>query len=210
MKLTENFRTSPLSCVAVMLCASMGMGLVGCTTQQQVDTKAVVAKIAQYEPEVALAVDTLASVVSVLAPADALLITVGQSAFDAAAAALKVACATYAATPNDGTLASVRSTLEQLLSLNADQFLAAAKISNPTSVASAKVAIAGVRTILLLMDGLFQTTQTTAQNVTTAQARNLKLKELEPFLSSRDKQQIEMATGHNFKTVMAYETSLGF
>lgn len=203
-------RTNLTSAIAAVACAAVMAATIGCTTQQQADTKVVVAKIAQYEPEVALAVDTLLTVVATLAPADALLITVGQSAFDGAAAALKVACVAYASTPNNGTLASVRATLEQLLSLNADQFIAAGKISNPASIATVKVAIAGVRTILLLMDGLFQTTQTTAQNVATAQARNLKLKELEPFLNSQDRNKIEVATGHNFKTVMFYETSLGY
>lgn len=198
------------SAIAAVACAAVMAATTGCTPQQQANTKAVVAKVAQYEPEVALAVDTLATVVATLAPADALLITAVQTTFDSAAAALKIACALYAATPNNGTLASVRAALEQMLSLNADQFIAAAKISNPASIASVKVAIAGVRTILLLMDGLFQTTQTAAANTATAQARNLKLKELEPFLTQQDRQKIEVATGHNFRIVMAYETSLGF
>jgi hypothetical protein len=210
MKNTGSIRLNLASAIASVACAATLAATIGCTTQQQADTKVVVARIAQYEPEVALAVDTLATVVATLAPADALLISAVQATFDSAAAALKVACALYAATPNAGTLASVRSTLEQLLSLNADQFIAAGKISNPASIATAKVAIAGVRTILLLMDGLFQTTQTTAQNAAIAHARNLKLKELEPFLNHQDKNKIELATGHNFKTVMFYETSLGY
>jgi len=203
-------RLTLASAIAAVACAALTVTTVGCTQQQQTDTKVVVAKIAQYEPEAQLAIDTIASVVATLAPADAVIVNLAMPIVDADLVSIKNLCATYAATPNNGTLASIKSTIEAMLSQNADQFLAANKITDPKSVASVKVALAGFRTILLLMDGVLQTTQTPVQNAAAAQARTMKLKELEPFLNQQDKQKIELATGHSFHTVMAYEESLGF
>jgi hypothetical protein len=203
-------RLTLASAIAAVACAALTATTVGCTQQQQIDTKVVVAKIAQYEPEAQLAIDTIASVVATLSPADAIVVNLAMPIVDTDLVSIKTLCATYAATPNTGTLNSIKSTIEAMLSQNADQFLAANKISDPKSVASVKVALAGFRTILLLMDGAMQATQTPAQIAATAQSRNLKLKELEPYFSPHDKQQIEAATGHSFHHVMAYEESLGF
>ena len=200
--------TTAASAVALLLCCCMV--LTGCTVKQQADAKVVVAKIVSYEPEVALAVDSLASTVALFEPQDALLITAGEASFDAAFAALKVAADAYVATPNNGALASVRAALENVLAVNADQFLAAAKIHNPVSLAAAKAAIVGVREVLLLMDGALQTTQTTATNVATAQARTLKLKDVAPWVDEAGRDRVEAATGHSYRAVYSYETSLGY
>ena len=117
----KRISTSTQAFIAMAICLSMTFCLMGCTPAQQTDFKAAVAKIAQYEPaEVDLAVDTLTSTISVFLPADAALITATQTAFDTAAAELKTLCATYAATPNAGTLASIQTTLNTMLSTNAD------------------------------------------------------------------------------------------
>lgn len=210
MVLWGNCTKSVSSIVAILLCAAMVMIATGCTPQQQADSKAAVAKIATYLPEIDIAVDTVVSVVATFVPADATLIQAGESSFDASVTELKALCSMYAATPNTGTLASIQSALQQLLTTNASQFLAASNISNPVSVAAAKTAIAGVRVVLLLMDGVIQTTQTPAQTTASAQARVLKLKEIEPYLTASDKQRVEEATGHSFRTVYDYETAHGF
>ncbi|QHN04409.1 hypothetical protein FTO74_14330 [Granulicella sp. WH15] len=204
---SSGISVAPKAIVALVLCFSLMFGLTGCTVKQQADAKAVVAKIVSYEPEVVLAVDALSTTLATFAPADAALISAAQQTFDAAFAALKVACDDYTATPNDGTLASISTALQQVLAVNANQFLAATHITNPVSVAAAKTAIVAVREVLLLMDGALQTTQTPAQNAAVAEARTLKLRDIAPYL---DKHKVEMATGHNFHVVYAYETSQGF
>ena len=202
--------TSAASLVALLLCCSLA--LTGCTPQQQADTKAVIAKVISYEPEVTLAADSLASTVALFEPQDAVLITAGDAVFHTALGVLDVSARAYLATPNDGTLASVRTALESVLSINADQFLAAAQIKNPVSLAAAKAAIVAVREVLLLMDGAFQATQTPAVNAAAAQARTLKVSAIKPWLD-RDpayQQRVELATGHSYQAVYSYETSLGY
>ncbi len=196
---------SPLA--ALLICCLV---LTGCTVKQQQDTKAVIAKVISYAPEIQLAEDSLTSTVSLFEPQDAALIFAGQAAFDAAKAALIVAGNAYLATPNNGTLASVRTALETVLSRNADQFLAAARISNPISLAAAKAGIVAVREVLLLMDGALQTTQSTATNIATAQARTLKLKDIAPWVDQAGRDKVEQATGHSYRMVYSYETSLGY
>lgn len=202
--------TSAASVVALLLCGAML--LTGCTPQQQTDAKAVVAKVISYEPEVTLAADSLASTVSLFEPQDAVLITAGDAAFHTALSVLDVSARAYLATPNDGTLASVRAALESVLSTNADQFLAAAQIKNPVSLAAAKAAIVAVREVLLLMDGALQATQDPAANAAAAQARTLKVSAIEPWLE-RDpvfQRRVQQATGHSYSAVYRYETSLGY
>jgi len=204
----SGIRQNLASGVAVALCATMlALGTTGCTPQQQANAKTAIAAIDQYEPELAVAVDTLSSTVAVFLPSDAALITAAQATFDATAAELKTLCDAYVATPNAGTLASIQSALTTLLNTNANQFLAAAHISNPQSVAAAKLAIGAVRTILLLMQGQLQTVQTPAQNAAAAAATTLKVSEVLPYL---DRHRVERATGVPFRVAVAYEEAQGF
>jgi hypothetical protein len=208
MKFLKDVRQNLASGVSVALCATMlALVTTGCTPQQQANTKAAIARIDQYEPELVVAVDTVSSTVAVFLPQDAALITSVQAQFDATAAELKTLCDAYVATPNAGTLASIQSALTTLLNTNADQFLAAAHISDPVSVASAKLAIGAVRTILLLMQGQLQTVQTPAQNAAAAKATTLKISQVLPYL---DKHRVEQATGVPFRVAVVYEESQGF
>lgn len=193
---------------AVVLCMALAVsGLTGCTPKQSTDLKTKIAKISAYEPELIVAVDTVASVVATFDPKDADLIASEQGKFNAIAAQLKSACDAYVAQPSPDTLTNIRTILTTLLDTNGDQFLAAARIVDPKSVASAKLAIGAVRTILLLMDSELQTTQTPAQTAALAQARTLKLATVAPYL---DKQRVQQATGVPFGVALRYEQSLGF
>ncbi len=195
-------RTSVAAIIALVLCFT----LTGCTVKQQQNAKAVVAKIASYEPELQTVVDTLGSTLAVFLPGDAALIGVLLPAFDADAQLLQAALNDYTATPNNGTLLSLNTALQKVLADNADQFLAAAKISNPVSVASAKLAIGAVRTILLLMDGALQTVLPATIIHVNMQARTLKLRDVAPWL---DKHEIQVATGYPASWVIAYGEARG-
>jgi len=204
----SNLKMNPGSAIALVLCVTMlALSTTGCTPAQQQDAKAIVAKVAAYEPSLVTAVDTLASTVALFVPTDAALITASQAIFDASAAQLQTLCAAYAATPTASTLATIESVLTTLLNTNAAQFLAAAHISNPASVATAKLAIGGVRTILLLMDAALQGTQTAAQTAASQQARLMKLHDFVPYL---DKHQVEQATGVPFRVAVGFEEARGF
>lgn len=201
----RSINTHLASGVAALLCASLLMlPLAGCTAKQTANTKAVIAQIVQYEPELATVVDTLSSTAATLAPGEAALITTGQATFDSAALELKALCDAYVATPNTTTLGSIRAAVDTLLATNADQFLAAAHISDPQHVAEAKLAIGGVRTVLLLIDGALQQIGLNQTKVTIAQ---LPLREVSPYL---DHKRIEAATGVPYVVAYNYERSLGY
>ncbi len=201
----QNVRTSVASSVSAALVGVMVMvPLAGCTAKQTADTKAVIAQIVQYEPELTTVVDTLASTVATLAPQEAVLITAGQATFDSAAVELKALCDAYVATPNTTTLGSIRAAVDTLLATNANQFLAAAHISDPQHVAEAKLAIGAVRTVLLLIDGSLQQIGLKQTQVTIAQ---LPLKEVSPYL---DHKRVEEATGVPYRVAYEYERSLGY
>ena len=206
----DRFKRTPQAVIALLVAPLvLGVSVLGCTPQQQENAKAAVAKVIAYEPEVTGAVDTVAQVVSTFVPADALLITSSQTIFDQAMAELDVAAKAYIATPNAGTLASVNSVLQTLLTTNAAQFLAAAHISNPASVAMAKTAISGVRVILLLMDSLLAPQLSTSTVTADNAAQPIHLRDIEPYVDAQSKHRVEVATGHSYGHVYGFATAEG-
>jgi hypothetical protein len=209
--LFSNLRSTPQALASSVVLASMlALSSLGCTPSQQANSKAIVEKMIAYEPEITSAVDIVSSVVATLAPADAALINAGQSTFNAAAAELLAAENAYVATPNAGTLASVNTVLQTLLTANANQFLAAAHISDPGSVAIAKAAISGVRVLLLLIDGLLTPVLPASTVTADNAAQPIHLRDIEPYVDAASKQRVEVATGHSYRVVYDYATAQGF
>jgi hypothetical protein len=205
----EGLKVNRRSVVAVLLCSALAMSTLGCTPQQQANSKVIVQKIVNYEPEVVTASDLVASVVKTLAPADAALVTAGQSTFDGALAELTVAANAYIATPNAGTLASVNSVLQTLLTTNANQFLAAAHITDPASVAIAKTAISGVRVVLLLMDSLLAQLLPAATVTADNAAQPIHLRDIKPYIDHDSRERVVAATGVPYRVAFEYGEAHG-
>jgi hypothetical protein len=169
--------------------------------------KSAAAQVGSEVTKVLPLVSAATAAADALMPADAVLITGVSSTVEAALTELAALCNTYATNPSDTVWQSIVASVNTLVTQGATGLLNAAKITDPASRATALTVLGAVQTGLLIIDGLIQTTQTTTQNATAAQARLVKLREIEPYLNH---QMVEEATGHSFKVVYNYETSLGY
>jgi hypothetical protein len=194
--------------VASALCVSLLIGAtVGCTPAQQATAKSVAARIGGEIPKVLPLVAVLSSVASGLLPAEAPLVASVSGTVQASLVQLAALCNTYASAPSAGVWDSIVATVNTLVNSGSGALLDAAHIADPHSRELAQAALGALQTLLLVIDGFVQTAQTKAQNKATAQARVVKLRQIEQYLNHRE---VEEATGYRFNRVMSYETALGF
>lgn len=205
---TSPVRTSLSASVALLLCSTLLMGtLTGCTDKQQQAVKSAVAEIGTEIPKLQPLITAAAATADLVLPDEAFLITGVTTTVQLALATLGKLCVEYAAAPSDSVWQSIIAVITELEANGANAILDAARITNPQSRALAQAALGALQTAILLLDGVVQRTRTSVQNAVAAQARTVKLSQIQPFL---DRSQIEQATHAPFEAVMRYETALGY
>lgn len=153
----------------------------------------VAQNIVNWTPSLQTAVATVDSTAAILAPADAPIFTAATSGFDAASNLLVAQAKAYLADPSAATLAQLQSqvvTLQQQVNAG---LLAAAKITNPTSLQQALTSIQAVATIVTTILTLVQSISTNAQVARMAAVSSVKLAAVEPYLNSSQAAQIVAA-----------------
>lgn len=201
------FVTNLRSCVAIMALTCVMIVMQGCNV---VDTKTVVNDIANAIPTVQSDVQIAAAIISGLDPVAAPIVQGVVTGVSAALTQLRLLCAEYAASSSPTVLGSINDVLNQLLNTSAAQLLAAAKITDPTSQATAVRVLSAIQIALQLVYSIYQKVQTKAQVTATAAMRTYRLMDIEPLLSAQDRSTVEVATGVTFHAAYNYETARGF
>jgi hypothetical protein len=206
-------RSSIIGAVTAALCLSIvAFSTVGCTSAQ---VSQVVAEVEAQIPTAIALTNTVVSVVSlfnaapgastgvVISPAVGTLITTDLNE-------LETLCKQYETTPSTSVYSSILTLVDSLVTQGDSALLAAANITDPTTKAQATAALGSLDTILHMIDGYLQTTQTSAQIQATVARRAIKLKQVSPYF---DHAALDKAAAQYHMTgdqVLDYETSLGF
>jgi hypothetical protein len=196
--------TTPLSAIALFMCACIITTTVGCTAES---TKQVVQDIANVLPTLRADIDIASQVAQTLDPAATLIIVPVTAAVDAGVTQLQLLCTAYAQSGDPTILASINTALNTYLNQNAAALLDAAKITDPQSRATALRIMGAIQTALQLIYGIYQKIQSKAQVKATAEMRTYKLRDIAPYL---DHVEVAQQTGHSFEVAMNYEMAQGF
>lgn len=203
----RNINTSMRAVVACMCLTAFAVVTAGCTVA---DTKQVIQNVANAIPTIKADVDVAANIIISLDPAAALPVAGVIAIVDPALIQLQLLCNTYAQTSDPTLLGSINQLFNTLLNQSATSILDAAKIVNPQSRATALRVLTAIQIALQLAYTIYAHIQSKAQVKLTASMRSYKLKEIEPYMTTHDRERIEVATGYNATTALAYATHQGF
>ena len=161
---------------ALVLSASM---TTGCTQAQKVS---VAQEIVNWTPAFVSGVDTLGGIAETLDPAAALIVAPATAALNAFAPQFELAAKNYLANPNQTTLQVLQALIVQIQQNTNAGLLAAAKITNPNSQATAIKNINLVATIVNTLLGLVQSISTKAQIAQMASGVTMTLAMVRPYM----------------------------
>jgi len=192
---------------ALALCSLLVMGTVtGCTSQ---DAQKAVASVNATLPAVEAAVAIAAQVASALDPSMAALITGANTGIQASLQLLQQECNAYLASPNSGEFAKIISVVDDMVN-NGDQLLLqVAHISNSDSQQKALAAISGLDALLHIIDGYLNQAQPASAVKARMAKRTVKLKAVQAYYSSNDKQTIQRAFGQPYGVVLGHAYAAG-
>lgn len=108
---------------------------------------------------------------------------------------LQTLCDSYLSQPQGGTWQNIQNVLETILSANQQQLEAAAGIKSHDAKNAYVAAITSLSAALAVIDGYINTTKTSAQLKTKAQARQAKLSAYVQVWTPQDKARISAALG---------------
>jgi hypothetical protein len=149
------------SSTAILLIACLVM--TGCTPAQQQTTLQVVTEVDTHIPEVVAAAGTVSATIAALAPADAAIVGVADTAFAAAAGTLQALCASYIKTPTASVLTQIQNAVTALEAQVNTATLNAVGIKDITVQNLVLAALKGLLTIVTVVFALVAPTLTTAQ-----------------------------------------------
>lgn len=195
------------SCAAALIAATLLV--TGCTPAQQQTTVQVVSRIDAYMPTVINAADTVAATVSMLLPADALLIQVSDTAFDTAAATLAALCKSYLANPSANVLAQIQTAIDTLQQQVSAATLKAVGIKDAQSQQLAIAALKGLLTAVSFVFGLISQTQTTAQLIQLRDENRIRLATIRPYLDEPQLRQLARADGYDYDQTLRVAQRFG-
>jgi hypothetical protein len=157
------------------------VGVVGCT---QADVDKTVALIESQIPTAIALTNTVIAAYSAFgaaAPDNSAAASVGAVVTNDLAE-LQQLCAQYTAQPNKNAFQSIVNLVDKLVTEGDTALLDAAAIKNVQTRSSVTAAIGALDTILHVVDGYVQSTQSTAQVKATAQRRQVKLRQISMYL----------------------------
>lgn len=170
-------RIAQIAC-AITLASSLVFTTTGCT---QADVDKTVALIESQIPTAIALTNTVISVVSMFGVASPSKVQTVGTTVSSDLATLQTLCAQYDATKDKTVFAKLVGLVDQIVTNGDTALLQAAAIKDPQSKAVATAALGALDTILHVIDGYVQQTQTTAQVKETAKRRQVKLSQISMY-----------------------------
>lgn len=203
MRLFTNLRAS-----AAVVVLTATLLTTGCTPAQQQTATAVISKVYAYLPSVQNAADTVAATVEMLAPPDAALIQIGDTAFDALAVTLQALCKSYLANPSASVLAQIQTAINTLNSTVNTAILNATGIKDAESQKLALAALKGLLTVSSVLLAFVAPTETTAQLWELRQTHTIHLAKMRPYMDEQELARVAAVEGidvnHSFQQAEAF------
>jgi len=204
----QRIRTTGMSIVAAVMCCCLFT--LGCTPAQKQTTLQIITEINAKLPEVTSAADTVAALVAGLAPGDAALIAIGDTAFDAAAKTLQALTTSYLANPSASTLTQIQTAINTLESNINTATLNAVGIKDKATEELAIAALKGLLTVVTVLFALISPTESVAQLERLRETDTIHLARVRKYMDQPELQQAASSAGVDLDATFNRAEAFGF